>query len=953
MNLFNLLLLSSFLFLEPTPSHGKEISTCDCNKPIFVGLLDTSEPHFCNKPSYNDIKEVLYEVISKNEPPLRNAGYLCRQWLRQKTITGYFFGAYDTTYQETPLLVTVQECAKMAVYETCSGNKLQFIGNSASFNNPPKGDGSWMTTQVHTIMNCELERFNVTQDCTTCPIKSPFGILNSNSNSNITHYHKGHLTFIWNKPVAKPTHCVYTVVRQGRGLLYDSSNSTIQHLRDAKNQLEFIINGKPETICKFDHSFKVKGIAETYIRYSRAPTTVINKTSATSIPSEFGYNLSSSFLVNDRTGLCVGKPNNNTKELRGVNCASIDADNYMFIQNRIIPKHDQHLCVTASPSFNNIIYSNCQTSLSSRQLWKYNSTSGTLSVHDNTTQNNNANQYCLALDIFSYQNQQFNNVTPTLIDCTEKYETDYLEWKFMEKEIFLSDEPAFIDEASHHQYTSGSLIDISNQLNDEIRNVYCESLKTKQFLAMSMAQSSPMLAGIILGLPTCQRVQADGQTMLLQQCKKLTVNVKAQKTKCGWEPKFHHYTIGKDGFTRTKFRPCTWSNGLANLNGQPHEYFNGTWKPIRPNVKISSIGLKNHFDEEVDIEAKYLHNLETSFHSKEIEQMNMIGELMAVMRHDEINPISPILSQSQEKSRFNFSFNWLTNFFSATSFIFLITAFALIYFCLKRRQNSSPIEQINVMLNPNDSNVAIPIRRATWSIPTNEHPTSTTPRPTPISLHSHPLATTTLLSHASDLLAHSQLPTNSNETTIDETTLNCSNSPPPITPQPLHLSPICLAIPSPSVSDISSLTIPALAPITPDIDIAISHNHTTPKLLLGRRLSSVYLPRPRITPYTTNPKYSNIMETRSRLNKTTIIQLQDPKLKMKCIVSLLQPVTDFGGTQSTAWLRLRPCNSDSIPELHPGHLNYINHLRRLEKREKEADAGHRSSTSAEDLFVLP
>ncbi|KZS19909.1 Uncharacterized protein APZ42_013539 [Daphnia magna] len=389
MNLFNLLLLSSFLFLEPKPSHGKEISTCDCNKPIFIGLLDTSEPHFCNKSSYNHITELLYEVVSKNEPPLRNIGYLCRQWLRQKTITGYFFGAYDT-----------------------------------------KKHHYWSQFK---------------NDCTTCPIKSPFGILNSYSNSNITHYHKGHLTFIWNKPVAKPAHCVYTVVRQG-----------------------FIINGKPETICKFDHSFKVKGIAETYIRYSRAPTTVINKTSNASIPSEFGYNLSSSFLVNDRT-------------------------------------------------------------------------------------------------------------------------------------------------------------------------------------AMSMAQSSPMLAGIILGLPTCQRVQADGQTMLLQQCKKLTVNVKAQKTKCGWEPKFHHYTIGKDGFTRTKFRPCTWSNGLANQNGQPHEYFNGTWNPIKPNNKISSIGIKNHFDEEVDIEAKYLHNLETSFHSKEIEQMNMIGELMAVMRHDEINPISPILSQSQEK----------------------------------------------------------------------------------------------------------------------------------------------------------------------------------------------------------------------------------------------------------------------------------------------------------------
>ena len=63
---------------------------------------------------------------------------------------------------------------------------------------------------------------------------------------------------------------------------------------------------------------------------------------------------------------------------------------------------------------------------------------------------------------------------------------------------------------------------------------------------MTTAQSSPMLAGIILGLPTCQRVQADGQTMIIQQCKKTTVKVEAHKTKCGFEPKFYGYTIGKD-----------------------------------------------------------------------------------------------------------------------------------------------------------------------------------------------------------------------------------------------------------------------------------------------------------------------------------------------------------------------------------------------------------------------
>lgn len=87
----------------------------------------------------------------------------------------------------------------------------------------------------------------------------------------------------------------------------------------------------------------------------------------------------------------------------------------------------------------------------------------------------------------------------------------------MEKNNFQADGPEIIDEASHHQYKSGSFVEISNQLNYEIQNVYGESLKTKQLLAMTTAQSSPMLAGIILRLSNCQCVQADGQIMIIQQ----------------------------------------------------------------------------------------------------------------------------------------------------------------------------------------------------------------------------------------------------------------------------------------------------------------------------------------------------------------------------------------------------------------------------------------------------
>jgi hypothetical protein len=100
---------------------------------------------------------------------------------------------------------------------------------------------------------------------------------------------------------------------------------------------------------------------------------------------------------------------------------------------------------------------------------------------------------------------------------------------------------------------------------------------------------------------------------------------------------------------KKNFRPCTWSNSLVNLNVKTFEYVNKSGPQSKPNIKISSIGLKSHFEEEVDIEAIY--NLETSFHSKENEQMNMIGELMTDMQHD-TSTQSHLSFQNKKKPKF-------------------------------------------------------------------------------------------------------------------------------------------------------------------------------------------------------------------------------------------------------------------------------------------------------------
>ena len=48
---------------------------------------------------------------------------------------------------------------------------------------------------------------------------------------------------------------------------------------------------------------------------------------------------------------------------------------------------------------------------------------------------------------------------------------------------------------------------------------------------MTLARNSPMLAGFALGQPVCRRVQADGQTLAIQQCRVTRKFLTAEKRK--------------------------------------------------------------------------------------------------------------------------------------------------------------------------------------------------------------------------------------------------------------------------------------------------------------------------------------------------------------------------------------------------------------------------------------
>lgn len=673
-----LLVITTFPFI-----FSIEITVCECDKPTIIGLLDMTSPKYCNNKEKHEIKAVFYEEINLVHDTLHAEGYLCRQWQRNKTIIGHFF-SYEISETQKPVPLTPSECKIMAETKTCQGRPMTIDENTAYFDEAPNGDKHWLRTDEYIIYNCFLEKFNVSQECPQCPINSPFGILQQDpdSESKTIGIRKGQNTLIWNVPVVpKNYNCDYKITRRGKGLLLDIGNPEISHIRDEENQLEFIFKKEREDMCSFNNVHKIAGIQKTFIRYVIISTDRLKSAPQPRPLTSVTYE--ESLILNDEIDLCVGTGSaiyNAT--LLALPCKHLFVKQFAFYNNRVLFYEDESRCMTVD-SHHRVKLSPCLSDPNARsQKWNFNSTEKILKNRGR----------CLTA-VLNKINATKSSYNLEMIPCDETSPNTYKKWKFAPKNI-LSDDPALVEEAFHRQFAQGTSVEMANTITNEIKNIYCEALRLKQFHAMLIAHSSPILAGIALGLPTCRRVQADGLTLIVQQCRTTRQFVDAVKTRCGYEPRIGNFTIGKDGFTKQPFIPCMWKTGVINLNGKSYEYINDSYQEIIPNIKLSTVGLKLHFEEIVDNEIVYLHNLETAFNAKALDQLHTIEELMLSLDHDaEDNPSQIVL---HPRSQLNIEIPkislWNTIITAILNIVFvafiILITIKLTLFCIKKQCNS-------------------------------------------------------------------------------------------------------------------------------------------------------------------------------------------------------------------------------------------------------------------------
>jgi len=223
-----------------------------------------------------------------------------------------------------------------------------------------------------------------------------------------------------------------------------------------------------------------------------------------------------------------------------------------------------------------------------------------------------------------------------------------------------------IFKAKHEQYIVGLMSDHESTLAQEIKQIYCSTVRDRKLNLVAMAQTNGLLAASIL-FPTrlCTKLTGMGQVILLQQCKAETVTLTYKETRCGIEPIFDNdnnppLTLARDGMSAYPFAECYWPNGIINVDGKPHEFRNGSWVPRKPTIHFKHLELIDHFPKLKDNSIDYLLNPRQVHENRGIEQANVLAELVARIQQTNANSLDPLVLSESSTSNFWDISGWMS-----------------------------------------------------------------------------------------------------------------------------------------------------------------------------------------------------------------------------------------------------------------------------------------------------
>ncbi|KZS06474.1 Uncharacterized protein APZ42_030058 [Daphnia magna] len=126
--------------------------------------------------------------------------------------------------------------------------------------------------------------------------------------------------------------------------------------------------------------------------------------------------------------------------------------------------------------------------------------------------------------------------------------------------------------AAHVQFVRDKLTEQENDILRIVRNNQCELVRTKRALAISAAQYDGWLAASNLQFPECMNLQAQGETVLLKQCRAIRIRFATETTSCRPQPRFKKFIIATNGWEFAPYSPCYCMDHYVNFNGRHRVY---------------------------------------------------------------------------------------------------------------------------------------------------------------------------------------------------------------------------------------------------------------------------------------------------------------------------------------------------------------------------------------------
>jgi len=239
------------------------------------------------------------------------------------------------------------------------------------------------------------------------------------------------------------------------------------------------------------------------------------------------------------------------------------------------------------------------------------------------------------------------------------------------------------------QFLQGQITDHENVLANEIRDSYCTILDMKKFQSILLASMDPLLTAKSLGLDSCNAIVGQGESLILQVCLTVAVEVTAKQTSCGSEPVAYigndTYGLSPSGYSLIPFLPCIHRHSYVTLNSRPHRYVNNKWVEQEPVIHLNNLDLVAKFHEVFLNMPNLTDHHPTITNYNPIDQLSIMAVMIGQIQEHDPQSVDGVLTSVKEAGLFDHLTSWVSylQYFAIgiVSFLILATVIRLIACC--------------------------------------------------------------------------------------------------------------------------------------------------------------------------------------------------------------------------------------------------------------------------------